>query len=78
MLSHDGQRLLSGSLDGTARLWDLASGRELAELTGHNGPVYAVAFGADGTLITGGIDRTIRIWRADGGEQLAMFAGAPE
>jgi WD40 repeat protein len=44
--SADGERLLSGcSLDGTARHWNLATGREIATLTGHNGPVYAVTFG---------------------------------
>ena len=52
--------------------------RDRRSLRGHNGPVYAVAFAADGTVLTGGIDRTIRIWRADGGEQLAMFPGAAE
>jgi hypothetical protein len=31
------------------------------------GPIYAVAFAADGTVLTGGDDRTIRDWPATGG-----------
>ena len=48
------------SLDGTARLWDMDTGAEIASSTGQTGPLYAVAFAADGTLLTGGYDRTIR------------------
>lgn len=75
-LSEDGKRILSGSLDGTARLWDMATGNEIVQF-GHPGPVYAVAFGADGTIVTGCIDRAIRVWPASGGEVSALFPGAP-
>jgi WD40 repeat protein len=75
-ISDDGKRLLSASLDGTARLWDMRTGDELMQV-GHDGPLYAVAFGPDGTVVTGGIDRSIRIWPAIGGEQIALIPGAP-
>jgi serine/threonine protein kinase/WD40 repeat protein len=57
-----GQRLLSGSRDGTARVWELprdgagalagatAALREVATLLGHTGSVERVAFAADGLL----------------------------
>ncbi len=76
-ISDDGKRLLSASLDGTARLWDMRRGDELMQV-GHDGPLYAVAFGPDGTVVTGGIDRSIRIWPAIGGEQIALIPGAPD
>ena len=63
-VSADGTRLLCGGADGTVRLWSLASGKQLAALTGHQGTVNAVAFTPDGLgAVSGGSDRTVRVWR---------------
>jgi WD40 repeat protein len=48
--SPDGTRIATASDDKTARVWDSASGRELARLT-HEDPVNGVAFSPDGTRI---------------------------
>jgi WD40 repeat protein len=59
----DGSRILTGSYDRGARIWDAASGRELARLTGHEGWVTSVAVTPDGTrIVTGSWDNTARIW----------------
>jgi WD40 repeat protein len=53
----------TGSLDGTVKLWDVASGNELATLKGHKSWVNSVAFTADGTLLaTGSSDGTVKLW----------------
>ena len=52
--SPDGRTLATGSDDKTARLWEVASGKEIATLRGHESGVYFVAFSPDGrTLATG-------------------------
>ena len=59
----DGTRILTGSSDNTARLWDAATGRAVATLTGHTDFVWTVAFSPDGTrVLTGSEDKTTRLW----------------
>ena len=74
----------SGRRDGTVRVRRTADGTPVGEpLTGHRGPVDAVAAGGmpDGTrvIISGGGDGTVRLWRtADGtpiGQPLRGHAG---
>jgi len=71
--SPDGSRVLTGSLDNTARLWDAATGKAVATLAGHTGPVRAVAFSPDGTrVLTGSDDKTARLWDAASGEAVTL------
>src|SRR5205807_7155123 len=47
--SPDGQRVLTGSRDATARLWDAATGKELRRLG--EGPFGEAAFSPDGRVL---------------------------
>lgn len=63
--SPDGKLLATGSFDRTIKLWDTASGQELATLTGHGDRVWRVAFSPDGkTLASASADRTVKLWGA--------------
>ena len=74
--SPDGARLLSGGDDGKLRLWEAASGRELAVLEGHKGMVLSVGWSPDGArLLSGGDDGTLRLWEAASGRELAVLVG---
>jgi hypothetical protein len=66
----DGIRLATASDDGTARVWDVASGAELHTLH-HQGSVEDVAFAPDGTrLATACHDGTARVWDVASGAEL--------
>ena len=47
----------------TARIWDAATGKEIATLRGHEDVVQSAAFSSDGThVVTASHDTTSRIW----------------
>src|SRR5271166_1441259 len=74
--SPDGTRVLTGSGDKTARLWDAATGKPLATLEGHTNSVWAVAFSPDGArVLTGSLDNTARLWDAATGKPVATLEG---
>jgi WD40 repeat protein len=63
--SPDG-RLLATAGDGTASLWNVATGRELRRLDGQSNRLGHVAFSPDGrTLVATGNDDDIRFWDLD-------------
>jgi WD40 repeat protein len=75
--SPDGKRFVTGSQAGTAKVWDLQSGRELFTLSGHTSTVYRVAYSPDGTLIaTAAYDSTAKVWDAATGKLLLTLYGA--
>jgi WD40 repeat protein len=70
----DGTRYLTASWDGTARVWDVASGDLLLTLAGHQGRVWHAAFTPDGRRIaTAGADGSLILWDAGSGEQLFVL-----
>jgi WD40 repeat protein len=47
-------------------VWDPATGKELAALRGHMGPIRRLFLTADGkSIVSGGFDGTVRFWSSD-------------
>jgi WD40 repeat protein/DNA-binding SARP family transcriptional activator len=69
--SPDGTRIATASREGTAKVWDAATGEELLTLPRHTSIVLAVAFSPDGTrLATASPDYMARVWDLSSGKEL--------
>src|SRR6266516_2984377 len=61
--SRDGTQLVTAGGDKLIKVWELASGKELARLEGHTAQVLSVAFNTNATqVVSGGTDKEIRVW----------------
>jgi WD40 repeat protein/serine/threonine protein kinase len=69
----------SSDSDGTVQLWDCASLKELATLSGHKLNVRALAFSPDGRLLaTACIDNTVKFWSTTNFVEQATLRGHKE
>ena len=68
--SPDGRLVATASRDGTARLWEVASGQPVGEpLTGHTAAIWDLSFSPDGRLVaTASVDGTARLWEVASGQ----------
>jgi len=73
--SPDGKYLASGSSDGTARLWDLATGETVHIFEGHAGEVGELQFSPDGKTLLVGSTEAAHLWAIPSGQLVQVFSG---
>ena len=72
----DGREALSGSTDGTLRLWDLTTGQPGLVFAEHDGPVYAVAITPDARhVLSASSDDSLRLWDLRTSQLRGTFTG---
>ena len=70
--SPDGRWLLTASHDKTARLWDVATSKQLGTPFQHEDKINSASFSPDGRrIITASDDTTVRVWDVSIGESVA-------
>lgn len=75
--SPDDRRLATSAADGTVRLWDLATTKEVLTLKlSPQDWIHGIAFSPDGGCLAGGSsDRTARIWDLATGKETRVLSG---
>jgi WD40 repeat protein len=75
-MASNGERVITATPDGVARVWNLAVGACEHLLAGHTERVFTVAISPDGDrAITGSSDRTARTWNLISGRCEHLLAG---
>ncbi len=70
------ERVQIVSSDSTLKVWNLAEGREVHTLRGHETSINAVDITTDGKIaVSGGRDRTLKVWDLAGGKTLKTLTG---
>jgi WD40 repeat protein len=72
--------VLAAASGDVVRLYNVATGKEVAELKGHTRPPWCVAFSPDGKRVVtgGGADQTIKLWDARTGQEIITVGHHPD
>jgi WD40 repeat protein len=75
ILAANGAELVSGSQDGTVRVWNVMAGNAVRQMN-HGGPVEAIAVRPDGQRIASvSANNSAKIWNATNGQQTFELKG---
>jgi WD40 repeat protein len=72
----DGEQVISGSQDGTLKIWNLNTGKLVRKIAAHDGSINAISTTLDGLqVISGSHDKTLKVWNLKTGELVDTLTG---
>lgn len=71
----DGSKVVSGSCDGSVKIWDAETGSLLQRLAQGNVWIDSVAVSSDGKVVSGGSSRAVMLWSVETGALLQTWDG---
>ena len=75
-ISPDGSKIVTGSCDHTAKIWNMSDGSLVRTLSGHADVITSVAISPDGSkVVTGSYDKTAKIWNMSDGSLITTLSG---
>jgi WD40 repeat protein len=74
--THDGKQLITGGHDGSVRLWDLGTGKQVQSFSfGKYGLVRCLSQAADGKRVLASCGGVVALWDPDTGQEVRRFTG---
>jgi len=75
VVGNDGKALLTGSVDGTVRHWNVEAGSQLRQMN-HGGPVAGVATSGDGKrFASAGANKVAKLYNGADGKEISQLKG---
>lgn len=69
-------KIVTGSFDRTAKIWDANTGQRYHTLKGHKMEIVCLSFDPHGMLVaTGSMDHTAKLWDVETGQEIFNLAG---
>lgn len=73
--SPDGKNIITGSSNGTAKLWDIQLDSCIKTFSGHNDKINSIAYSPDGQFfLTGSKDKNAKLWNITTGNTTQTFS----
>jgi WD40 repeat protein len=62
-------RLATGDMNGTIKLWEFSTGKPLLQVMGHTAPILGLVASENGQILaSGSVDSLVKIWQVATGE----------